>query len=35
MVGPGNLDGDRTEGSWGVTWAEDIFLPEAVPLDRR
>lgn len=35
VVRPGNLHCDRTEGSWGVPGTEDIFLPEAVPFDRR
>lgn len=35
VVGPGNLHCDRTEGSRGIARAEDVFLSEAIPLDRR
>lgn len=35
VVGPGDLHSDRTEGGRGVTRAENVFLPEAIPLDRR
>ncbi len=35
VVGPCDLYGDRAEDSLGVTRAEYVLLPEAVPLDRR
>lgn len=35
VVRSGDLHCDWTEGSWGVTGTEDIFLPEAVPFGRR
>lgn len=35
VVGPGDLHSDRAEGSRRVSGAEDVLLPEAIPLDRR
>lgn len=35
VVGPGDLHSDRAEDSRGVTGTEYVFLPEAIPLDRR
>lgn len=35
VVGPCNLHSDGAEDSREVTGAEDIFLPEAIPFDRR
>lgn len=35
VVRPGDLHSNRAEDSRGVAGTEDVFLPEAIPFDRR